>query len=557
MEIEKIFNIEIKNYTENDLSEINPLIVRKSIGYQICHPIIAEQILLELFEKDNYINRLFEYSLKFIDMLTNIYTSDSLRLGDILEEIFTHREYYLDEEKMKFSNLIMEFNNDQTKKNIFEYLIKKLPNNPHYYNHLARVYIYPSERGNILDFDAATQIAKQAIEIAEKNENEGVGIHHHLLGKIYTKKCKSLISNSKFRENTLKIWNGIKPIFLNAQLEFSMCMMKKNMGFGLIGKMELISGVLRKISDKKSSSINSILSREPEFKKEVITLLKEMHESSIEYTMKYGEENIAYKRTMTDFYRAVGNMSSLEKQISLNNLTLKDRIYTRQAIVALKMWGEDGKGLYTMSQNKLDEVFYLIDKNIKESSASSRYDRLMWIKIFMRRKNYNVFEAYNFLMEWPGGDEDYYVCFYRYVLAFILYYNNEIDFFTVERHLKQSNMLAKNLYGISITNTRELVGTDTENIYLISDKNESELGGMNNEEREKFRQEHCHFFEGIISDFQNSMIYIKFSLDNEHSFIAKMPTVDNIGGVNVGDTVKFALGFSYSEMRAWNIQIIK
>lgn len=556
VDIEKLFGIVIKKYTETDLAEVNPLIVNKNIGYQICHPIIAEQILTEVFGNEEYIEKLFEYSIKFIDMITNIYSPDSIRLGDVLEEIFTYREYYVDEEKKKFSNLVMEFGDDQTKKNIFEYLINRLPDNPHYYNHLARVYIYPSERGNVFDFEKATNIAMCAIEKALLSENEGVGIHHHLLGKIYTKKCKVIIANSKFRSTVKKLWKQIKPIYENAEVEFSKCMTGNNIGFGLVGKMELISGVLKKISENKKSSMNAILAREPELKHEIIYLIRKMHAISIEYTMKFGKENIAYRRALTDFYQSMGNMKNLKKQLSLRNLTLKDRIYTRRALAALEIWseGENNSNIFKMSEERLNRIFELINQNISESSEISRYDRIMWIRIYMRMKNYSVFEAYNFLLDWPDGDRDYFVCFYRYILGFMLYYKGYIDFYPVEKHLKQSNILARNLYGISTTSTRELIGDGkNDNIYLIPDNNEAEIGNLNNEEREKYRDKYCKFFEGRITDFQNSVMYIKFSLDNEHNFTAKMPTIDNIGGMNVGDKVKFVLGFSYSEMRAWNV----
>lgn len=555
VDIEKLFDIKIEKFTETDLAEVNPLIVNKSIGYQICHPIIAEQILVEVWGNENYLDMLFEYSIKFIDMITNIYSSESIRLSDILEEIFTHREYYIDEEKRKFSNLVMEFGDDQTKRNIFEHLIKKLPENPHYYNHLARVYIYPSEKGNVFDFNKATEIAICAIEKSELNKNEGAGIHHHLLGKIYTKECKVIIANSKFRSSVMNLWKRIKPIYQSAEIEFSKCMTGNNIGFGLVGKMELISGILKKISDSKSSSINAILTREPELKYELVDLIREMHAISVEYTMKFGLENIAYKRAMTDFYQAIGNVKNLKRQLSLKNLTLKERIYTRRALAALEIWseGENNTSLFQMSEERLNRIFELINQNICESGEVSRYDRVMWLRIYMRMKNFNVYEAYNFLLDWPDGDRDYFVCFYRYVFGFILYYRGHIDFGTVEKHLKQTNMLTKNLYGISTTSTRELIGKNGEDVYLIPDNVEAEIGKLNNEEREKYREKHCKFFEGRITDFQNSVIYIKFSLDDEHNFVAKMPMIDNIGGMNVGDKVTFALGFSYSEMRAWNL----
>ena len=163
-------------------------------------------------------------------------------------------------------------------------------------------------------------------------------------------------------------------------------------------------------------------------------------------------------------------------------------------------------------------------------------------------------KAYDFLMEWPNGDNDYYVCFYRYVISFILYYNNELDALTVQKHLRQSNALASNLYGISTTSTREIVGIKDDRPYLIPDYIDSYLGNLDSEERDKYRKENGLCFTGQITDFNNAMASIKFSIDDEFNFTAKIPAISGINGMDVGDSVNFVLGFSYKEMRAWNVE---
>lgn len=559
-EVEKIFNIRIVKHTETDLTETNSLIVHKSTGYQICHPIIAEQILInKMGSDDSYVLNLFEYCKHFIDSFKNIYANDSTRLSDILKELFTYREYYIDEEKNKFSNLVMEFEDDSIKKGIFDYLINCFPDNPHYYNHLARVYIYPSETRSVFDLDTVVNIAQNAITISEQNENESSEIHHHLLGKIYTKKCKIEISASKFSEPTYSLWKRIRNYFDLAQLEFAKCKAGRNNGFGIIGKIELICGILKRISDRKKSSINAIVAREPALKASVLELVNELFNNTIEYEMKYGTENVSYKRAMTDYYQAIGDCDELKRQLFSKNASLKSRIYARHALIALTMQKvtRENRNLYSMNESEINELFDLINQNIHEGGKYNKYDLLMWIKVYMRKKDYNISTAYNFLVEWPNGDNDYFVCFYRYVLAFMLYYkSNGVDYSSVERHLKQCNSLSRNLYGISVINTREMLGRIDDSICLISDNSDSELGQLSHEDRDKYREKNCVFFEGTITEFQNAIIIIKFTLDGNNYFTVKSPIVENISGMNIGDKVRFALGFSYSELRAWNVSLI-
>lgn len=537
----------------------NPLVICKSIGYQICHPVIAQYILNDALDLKNDALGLLKYAKNFINMLTNIYVSESKRLNDILEEIFTHREYYVDEERYKFSTLVMALKDDG-KKEIFEYLIQKLPNNPHYYNHLARVYIYPSEKEQHkkINFDCAISIASQAVDKAQLKENEGVGIHYHLLGKINTKECKYKISHYKFRTPVKVIWDNIKSIYDEAEMEFNRCIACNNKEYGLIGKMELISGIFDTFHRIKKSSIKAILSREPNLKPVFTELIDKMNRYSLEYTTKYGNDSKAYRNAMRTYYKALGDIKAMESLLSLRGMTLKERLSTNRALASLELLhATDGRGsFYNMSENSLQKIFGYIDKNIQESAERSQYDCLIWFQTYMRMKTFDFGKAYDFLMEWPNGDDDYYVCFYRYVIGFILYYHNELDALTVQRHLKQSSMLANNLYGISTTSTREIVGVRDDKIYLIPDYIDSYLGNLDTEERDKYRKENGLFLVGQISDFNNAMATIKFSIDDEYNFSAKIPAISDITGMDVGDSVNFVLGFSYKEMRAWNVEKI-
>lgn len=537
----------------------NPLIICKSVGYQICHPVIAQYILNDNLDLKNDGLGLLRYAKKFIDMMIDIYVPESKRLNDILEEIFTHREYYVDEERYKFSALVMALK-DNNKKQIFEYLIEKLPNNPHYYNHLARVYIYPSEneQHEKIDFCKAISIASRAVRTAELTENEGVGIHYHLLGKINTKECKYKIFHYKFLTPVKTIWNNIKSIYDEAEIEFNKCIGCNNVQYGLIGKVELISGIFNTFYKAKKSSIRAILARESDLKPIFTELIEKMGRYSTEYATKYGNDNKAYRKAMKDFYEALGNIKAIKDMLLMKGMTLKERLLTNRTLASLEILNATGgKGcFYNISANSLKNIFDYIDKNIQESTERNRYDCLIWFQTYMRMETLDFGKAYDFLMEWPNGDNDYFVCFYRYVIGFILYYNNELDALTVQRHLRQSSVLANNLYGISTTSTREIVGVKDDKLYLIPDYMDSYLGNLDTEEREKYRKENGLCFTGQISDFNNAMATIRFSVDNEFNFTAKIPAISDITGMDVGDSVNFVLGFSYKEMRAWNVEKI-
>lgn len=65
----------------------------------------------------------------------------------------------------------------------------------------------------------------------------------------------------------MTIWKHIKPIYDEAEIEFNKSMGSSNVEYGLIGKMELISGIFNKFHQTKKSSIRAILEREPDLKR--------------------------------------------------------------------------------------------------------------------------------------------------------------------------------------------------------------------------------------------------------------------------------------------------
>lgn len=66
-------------------------------------------------------------------------------------------------------------------------------------------------------------------------------------------------------------------------------------------------------------------------------LIDKMSRYSIEYTTKYGNDNRAYRNAMKDFYEALGNIAAIKSLLSMNGLTLKERLLVNRTLASLEI----------------------------------------------------------------------------------------------------------------------------------------------------------------------------------------------------------------------------
>ncbi len=156
-------------------------------GLRLCHKVIAEKILLLLYFPEEINSKfedvVFKATKKFIESLGEMYDNDSEYVNNILKELIIDRAYIDSEQrKTKFSALVEYIPHWTDKKALFELLIEKFPNNPHYYNHLARLLATGDKNNGISPkYEEAEKKAEMAIEIATTAKST----HETTLGCIY------------------------------------------------------------------------------------------------------------------------------------------------------------------------------------------------------------------------------------------------------------------------------------------------------------------------------------------------------------------------------------
>lgn len=175
---------------DNLPTAISKLMVIRPDGCRLCHPIIAEKLLLLLHgtgDQHMAMNDVVYPSIcNYIQTLYNIYGGGNDRVDKILKELVIDRAYIdADDQKTKFSPLVAAIPKWRDKEALFRLLIKKFPENPHYYNHLARLLAYGDVSAKITpQYEEAIEEAERAIEVAEKS-GLSASTHRTTLGCIY------------------------------------------------------------------------------------------------------------------------------------------------------------------------------------------------------------------------------------------------------------------------------------------------------------------------------------------------------------------------------------
>lgn len=539
----------------------NPLVVRRENGFRICHPIIAKEIL-----KQNNIDiaacngkdTLVEIIIDFINRFVEYYGEQSERLNIIFREIFTHREIIDEDEQKKFSPLITEVESRERGVKILNHLRETLSSSSHYSNHLARVYLYSiiPNQDIFPEIENSRKYACEAIERAKAN-GESLAIHYHMLGKVYTQECYNKIKYLFNRGyNVAKVIKDMQSLYQQANSAFDMCISYDNSGYGLTGKLELIAKVLGTIKKRTNSTISKIMYKDGSTISFISNAVSQAGSLITQYYDMFDEINNAFQRAYIKFYACIDNLDKLE-QIIPNTNSEKIRASSKRAIVSILM--KDGYRDYSrLDTNKLQRVYDLLSENIN-SETSTRQDRIRWFEAYRRLDIFSLKNAYSFLMNWPMSNSDMYVCYHRYVVAFVLYAKTGlIEHNEVMGHLHQCQLLSKNAYGKRTTSTLDYLGifSNPDNTILLSRfENSISDDQISREELNiKYRKDHCQPIKGLIHSIYEGMVNICFSPESNPAklFYAKIPISGIDKDVYEGMKVKFYLGFSYDGFRAWD-----
>lgn len=548
---------DILDKTRSVLSK-NCFIVHRNDGYRVSHPLIARKIL-EHFGDD-----LIGLAKELVECLGKYYSYSSPRLDSIFHELFIHREPIAEDQRMVFSLFITELPDDIRRISFMNYLRETFPNNPHYCNHLARIYLKPQDEKLWPDITNAKKYAKEAIERAESQHGDLGAIHHHLMGKVYSRDCISQLRKNFGRMHVNRAVKEIKPIYWEAIREFNISFYGKNSSYSLVGKLELVTKIFETISQKMHITISNLLIREQSLRDTLTEMISEAGNVVHQYTDNLDDSVTAFRSAMLRFYRVMGKLKEIETVFYTQEQNPRIRANSRRSIATILEANARGTDT-VLSYNRLNEptlmrIKSLMEENIYTDSTVINSDLFRWLEAYRHLDSFNLSKAYQLVADWPETNEDLDVAYYRYVLAFLFYAKHYgVAYQTVKEHLVRCQQLSEKARGKYTTVSKDLLGRlDDSDRAAIAPWQQYEFG-MSQEDREtknrEYREAFCEFITGTISSISDATLGIRFSMEEMGYALLYAKAPKSAVGFDMldGQQVKFHLGFSYSGFRAWDI----
>lgn len=559
--------INIHIMMENLPVAISKLMVTRENGFRMCHRIIAEKVLLLLHDSDEQYTEtryVFYPAIKdYIQTLYEIYGERTERVDGILKELIIDRAYIdSDAQKTKFSPLVEAIPNWTEKETLFHCLIEKFPENPHYYNHLARLLAFGDEKTHILpQYNEAVEQAKQAV-IASEQSGYSVSIHRTTLGCIYGQwiihDIKEESKNKRAGHLTRNYDTLIRDIDIRYNLaceEFECARREIEIhdSFSYFPQIHMECEIIYQlINFDHGRSLSQLVEQEPAFK----AWYDEHFSIAAELTAQMSERVDTSDPLIKGARQRLDTVANADGKIkkhltNLLNSNIDSDKQRRRALVY---------GTFVTSGckwSKLDrEICELAEqsfrKNFIESDGTHRNSDIeTWFELYRRCTYFNAAEAQHILADYM--EDGYKKEYLMFLLTFVLWEKGigGASPSAVNQCIKEAHQMARQ-HGINTTREYDcFVGAGTTNCPIVSvadvirDKEGNPTG--------------LKTFTGRVIDVEQT--HGKILLDKlnlEVTFIPNPTTVNReeqriFTRKDINCPVKLNLMFSYSGLRGWNV----
>lgn len=528
---------------------VRKIVTCREEGFRICHPLIADKILEEIYDK----KYLYNATMDFIQRMDGMYHDTGREyLDGIFRELLIDRSY-IDGEQQKFSMLITELKFADKKKAVFEKLIELYPDNPHYYNHLGRSEV--ADDNEYKNYESAIHYLNKAISTAAEG-NLSVVSHYITIACIYSKKITAEINDRRYSDISMhKLLDIIMTDFSTASDYFERARRIQNdSSYGYFPNILMICNVIREITKVMCSTVDKLVMDHPEFSMwyneyagMAVQLYAEMErncdEGDIMQLKEAAQGRIAYLQ---------GNVEALKKRLlSLEKKGQdKDSRNLRRTISYL-IYSQNSFSWRGMEKSDIAYIEKEMYENVTNGDATQR-DVMTWLSAYRESPEFDAARAIGILSDYM--EDSYNKAYLLWWLFFLEYERGMVGERQVTEHLKRCKF--SNDLALSTVRTSRYIDAYTDAQSGCPIKNLNHL-----EKDEDGRFLHLKVFTGkitkingttsgtIIMDGTNLEVFLTPSFsdgENKREFSSKDET----------KRVEFNLMFTYSGLRAWDPRII-
>lgn len=547
-------------YDEIDPS-IKKIIVLHENGYRFCHPLIAKKVLCELYGVKDYEDGVYNASLEFITRFHDLYGSEDEVADKVLKELFVDRAY-IDSMRTRFSSLIEEIPEHTKRKKLFEKLIELYPENPHYYNHLARLLVESSAS----EYKEAIRLLDKAIDIA-RDQEMNTTVHYITLGCIYCKQIYAYIKEQKtfqkegrFADSIEVLMQEIGEKYLLADQTFKKARLSsaKNSSYTYYPQIQMECVLIQRIVeyDRDRRPMGQIYRDNEKFR----TWYREHYSIAVQLFTSMQRHCETYDKSYQEYLvKAKGLVESVE----LETVDIQRR---------LTMWNGQEGSVATFYRRTYASCAYaqggydwnnLSGKLLSTIAKSMHMNVLQSVRQNVRQGDiYYWYEAYRRLPEFDAGEvirlvEDYMEDSYE--KEYLLYV---MHFLKLEQQLSSSAEVVKHIKRCKDMVPAGINNITSRDVYSNRETGSPVVSYSDVKHDRNGRMTGLREFFGAITQIKGSTAGT-IQIDGMNLTVTFTPSIMDESGRkreftsdNVNDRVKFNLMFSYSGLRAWNVDLV-
>lgn len=196
-------------------------------SYRICHPVVAK-IILNMKYQDFCSEGYKDFCIRFIEDLRKSESLECMsdRYLDLMTDIFIKRDTEgeiseNDTKKKNFSQIILDVNNSNLQEQIYEALVKAVPENASFHQHYGRLIM----SNNPVRLKDAEEQLKKAIHIEPNN-----GSIYHSRGNLYVQYVLYQMSNDYRNINASELFDKLRYYVDLAVADFESAMKLEEKG---------------------------------------------------------------------------------------------------------------------------------------------------------------------------------------------------------------------------------------------------------------------------------------------------------------------------------------
>lgn len=393
------------------LAEILPdgpfrLIVSSHNRLRLLHPLIAEQVLIALEPSDRWFESLYSISLDLIGRIHEHDPSLNQETRDLLSALFVNRQSVsskpsrievattdsemaggdavdeVEEDREHFSPIIMKMIgiNRSHGRRVFDELVEKFPNEPHFWNHRGRYYMY-----QIKDLTVAEESLLNAIDVSDRSDS----IHFHTYGLVKRRQVTEQLWQIEGRQSAHKIFDTIAANFFAAEQAFEEARkLNRESSYAYISHIQLMLNVLNevgKISAKSATDHTDLKSKRliMDWIGQVNDMIAAIHQIYFSSNRQLGYIR-QFESNLKELYGDMDGVIRLwEGTVASGSVTPHARRALCRAYVARK----DGKWS-RLEQAELRRIKAVCEENLAGTHWRDN-DALWWFQASIRLTNQN------------------------------------------------------------------------------------------------------------------------------------------------------------------------